>query len=89
MQSVFVNIGWAILFSLIGGFVGFCLILLAARIIPRILDQLTPKMDEDREIARGNRAVAEYFGRIVSATIIGVSIVIAAAILAGVFAALY
>jgi len=89
MQSVFSNIGWAILFSFVGGFIGLCLILVAARVIPRILDRLTPKMDEDKEIARGNRAVAEYFGRIVAATIIGVSIVIAAAILAGVFAALY
>jgi uncharacterized membrane protein YjfL (UPF0719 family) len=89
MHPVFSNIGWAVVFSFVGGAVGLVLILAAARVIPRILDRLTPKLDEDKEIARGNRAVAEYFGRIVSATIIGVSIVIAAAILAGVLAALY
>jgi hypothetical protein len=46
-------------------------------------------MNEDKEIANGNQAVAEYFGRIVAATIIGISIVIAAAIFTGVMAALY
>ncbi|HTG01403.1 MAG TPA: DUF350 domain-containing protein [Nitrospirota bacterium] len=89
MQSVIANIGWAILFSLIGGIVGLCLILAAVRVIPHIIDRLTPNMDEDKEIARGNQAVAEYFGRVVSATIIAVGIVIAAAILAGIVAALY
>ncbi len=89
MSEVFVNIAWAVVFTAVGGFVGICLILLSTLVIPRILARLTPAMNEDKEIARGNRAVAEYFGRIVSATIIGVSIVIAAAIFAGVMAALY
>jgi len=89
MQEVLINIAWAILFTLVGGTVGVLLILLATLVIPRILARLTPTMNEDKEIARGNRAVAEYFGRIVAATIIGVSIVIAAAIFAGVIAALY
>jgi uncharacterized membrane protein YjfL (UPF0719 family) len=89
MSEVFSNIGWAVIFSFVGGIVGIVLILLAASIIPRLIDKFTPNIDEDKEIARGNRAVAEYFGRIASATIIGVSIVIAAAIVSGVFAALY
>ncbi len=89
MQDVFVNIGWAVVFTVVGGAVGVCLILLSTLVIPKILARLTPTMNEDKEIARGNQAVAEYFGRIVSATIIGVSIVIAAAIFAGVMAALY
>ena len=89
MSQVFSNIGWAVIFSFVGGVVGIVLILLAAMVIPRLIDKLTPNIDEDREIARGNRAVAEYFGRIASASIIGVSIVIAAAILSGVLAALY
>jgi len=89
MSQVFSNIGWAVIFSFVGGVAGIVLILLAAMVVPRIIDKLTPNIDEDREIARGNQAVAEYFGRIASASIIGVSIVIAAAILSGVLAALY
>ncbi|MDA8098087.1 MAG: DUF350 domain-containing protein [Nitrospiraceae bacterium] len=89
MQDVFVNIAWALVFTVVGGTVGVLLILLATLFIPKILARLTPNMNEDKEIARGNQAVAEYFGRIVAATIIGISIVIAAAIFAGVMAALY
>jgi ABC-type antimicrobial peptide transport system permease subunit len=89
MSEVFINIAWAVIFTVVGGFVGICLILLSTLVIPRILSRLTPSMNEDKEIARGNQAVAEYFGRIVAATIIGISIVIAAAIVAGVMAALY
>lgn len=89
MQDVFINIAWSIVFTAVGGAVGMLLFLLATLLVPRILARLTPAMDEDKEIARGNQAVAEYFGRIVAATIIGVSIVIAAAIFAGVMAALY
>jgi len=89
MTDVFSNIGWAVVFSCVGGIVGVVLLLLAAMLVPRLIDKLTPNIDEDKEIARGNQAVAEYFGRIASATITGVSIVIAAAILGGVLAALY
>lgn len=89
MQEILINIAWAVVFTVVGGTVGVLLILFATLAIPRILARLTPKMNEDKEIARGNQAVAEYFGRIVAATIIGVSIVIAAAIFAGVIAALY
>lgn len=89
MQEVVINIGWAIVFTVVSGIVGVLLILFATLAIPKILARLTPNMNEDKEIARGNRAIAEYFGRIVAATIIGVSIVIAAAIVAGVITALY
>jgi hypothetical protein len=50
---------------------------------------LTPNIDEEKEIIRGNTAVAEYFGRIVGACIIGLSIVVAAAVLGGIIAALH
>jgi hypothetical protein len=89
MTEIVMNIGWAVLFAVVGGVVGLLLILASTMIIPRILDRLTPNIDEDKEIARGNRAVADYFGRIVSACIIGISIVIAASILGGIIAALY
>jgi len=88
MSEVMMNIGWAALFALVGGVVGIILILAATAIIPGILERLTPGIDEDKEIVRGNRAVAEYFGRIVSAAIIGVSIIIAAAVLGGIIAGL-
>ncbi len=89
MQDVFVNIGWAVVFTVVGGFIGICLVLLSTLFIPKILSRLTPNVDEEKEIAGGNRAVAEYFGRIVSATIIAISIVIAAAIFGSVMATLY
>jgi len=89
MNDVMFNIGWAVVFSLMGGILGIALMLAAMAILPRLLDRLTPAIDEEKEIVRGNRAVAEYFGRIVAAGIIGLSIIVAAAILGGIIAALY
>lgn len=83
------NIGWSIVFSVIGGLVGMLLVLTASVIIPRLIDRFTPNIDEQKEIIRGNGAVAEYYGRLVSAAILGVSIVVAAAVLGGVLAALH
>jgi ABC-type antimicrobial peptide transport system permease subunit len=89
MQEAFSAVAWAVIFTVAGGLIGICLILLATLFIPKVLARLSPNMNEDEEIANGNQAVAEYFGRIVAATIIGISVVIAAAIFAGVMAALY
>ena len=89
MSDVFVNIGWAVAFSFVGGTIGVILILLATMLLPRLIDRFTPNIDEGKEIVRGNQAVAEYFGRITAASIIGISIIIAAAILGGVIAGLY
>lgn len=83
------NIGWSILFSLIGGMVGIALVMMASAVVPKLMDRLTPNIDEEKEIARGNNAVAEYYGRVVSACIIGVSIVIGAAVLGGIISALH
>ncbi|MEN6320550.1 MAG: DUF350 domain-containing protein [Syntrophaceae bacterium] len=83
------NIGWSVLFSLIGGLVGIALVLMASTVIPKLMDRLTPNIDEEKEIARGNNAVAEYYGKVVSACIIGVSIVIGAAVLGGILSALH
>jgi uncharacterized membrane protein YjfL (UPF0719 family) len=89
MVEVIHNIGWAIVFSVVGGLVGMMLVLLASVIVPRLIDRFTPNIDEQKEIIRGNSAVAEYYGRLVSAAILGVSIVVAAAVLGGVIAALH
>jgi small-conductance mechanosensitive channel len=88
MMEVASNLGWAVIFAFVGGLVGIIMMMFAAALIPKVLDWLTPNLAEDKELARGNRAVAEYFGRIVSACIIGMSIVIAAAILGGILAGL-
>jgi len=53
------------------------------------LIRLTPNIDEEKEIARGNRAVARYFGRLTAAAIVGISIVIAAAIIGGILFAIF
>lgn len=89
MVEVFSNVGWAIVFMVVAGVTGILLVMGATAVIPKLMDRLTPTLDEDLEIARGNRAVAEYFGRIVSACIIGISLVVAAAILGGTIAALH
>jgi uncharacterized membrane protein YjfL (UPF0719 family) len=83
------NIGWSMVFSLIGGLVGMVLVLIASMIVPRLIDRLTPDIDEHKEIVRGNTAVAEYYGRLVGAVILGLSLVVAAAVLGGVIAALH
>ena len=89
MPEVARNIGWAVVFSVVGGVVGVALVLASSLVLPRLIERMTPNLDEEKEIARGNVAVAQYFGRIVAASIIGVSIVIAAAVLGGIIAALY
>jgi uncharacterized membrane protein YjfL (UPF0719 family) len=83
------NIGWSIVFSVVGGLLGMVLVLMASVVVPRLIDRLTPNIDEQKEIVRGNGAVAEYYGRLVAAAILGVSIVVAAAVLGGVMAALH
>lgn len=86
---VVANIGWAITFAIVGALIGIFLVVATARFVPGIIDKITPNIDEDKEILRGNSAVAEYFGRIVAATILGVSIVVAAAVLGGILAGLH
>jgi uncharacterized membrane protein YjfL (UPF0719 family) len=83
------NIGWAVIFAVVGGLLGMALVIVASFIVPRLIDRLTPNIDEQKEIIRGNSAVAEYFGRLVGAAILGVSIVAAAAVLGGIMAALH
>jgi uncharacterized membrane protein YjfL (UPF0719 family) len=89
MVETIQNIGWSIVYSVVGGLLGMVLVLMASVVVPRLVDRLTPNIDEQKEIVRGNGAVAEYYGRLVAAAILGVSIVIAAAVLGGVIAALH
>ncbi len=89
MSQVAQDMLWAVAFSLVGGVVGIALIGAATALLPRWLDRLTPDLDEAKEIARGNVAVAQYFGRVVAAGIVGMSLVIAAAVLGGIIAALH
>ena len=83
------DLGWAAIFVVFGCLLGFFLVLLASMLLPRILNRLTPNLDEEKEIARGNIAVGQYFGRVVAAGIIGMSIIVAAAILGGIIAGLH
>ena len=76
-----------LVFSAVGGVVGIVLVLGSTRVLPRLIDRMTPNLDEEKEIARGNVAVAEYFGRVVGASIVGISLVVAAAILGGILVA--
>ncbi len=89
MPTALINILWAIGFIVVGGFVGVLMVLGAATMLPRLIARFTPDIDEDKEILRGNTAVAEYFGRVAAASIVGASIVIAAAVLGGILAGLH
>lgn len=89
MSEVAQNIGWAVIFSFVGGLVGVGLVLGASLALPRLIERLTPNLDEEKQIARGNIAVAQYFGRVVAGSIVGISIVVAAAVLGGILAALH
>lgn len=89
MSDAVINIGWAVIFAVVGTIIGVVLVLVASAFLPRLIERMTPNIDEGKEIARGNVAVAQYFGRVVAASIIGVSIVIAAAVLGGILAALH
>jgi hypothetical protein len=89
MSDAIINVGWAVVFSIVGGIVGVTLVLGASAVLPKLIDRFTPNLDEDKEIARGNVAVAQYFGRVVGASILGISLVVAAAVLGGIIAALH
>jgi hypothetical protein len=89
MTATIGNIGWSVIFSVVGGLVGMALILLASVVVTRLMGRLTPNIDEEKEIARGNRAVAEYYSRVVAASILGISIIMAAAVLGGILSALH
>ena len=88
-HTTLVQLGWAVAIVAVGGLIGIGLVLLAATHLPRLIDRLTPNIDEGKEIARGNLAVAQYFGLVVAGSIVGLSIVIAAAVLGGIVAALH
>ncbi len=88
-HTILVQLGWTVVIVAVGGLVGIGLILLAATHLPRLVDRLTPNLDEGKEIARGNLAVAQYFGLVVAGCIVGLSIVIAAAVLGGIVAVLH
>jgi hypothetical protein len=89
MPQTILNIGWSLVFSIVGGLVGIALVLISTAFIPVLIDKHTPNIDEQKEIVRGNRAVADYYSRVVASAILGISIVIAAAVLGGVLAALH
>ena len=73
----------AAVYTVAAAFVGGACLVLAAAYVPKIVGWFTPRINEEREIVRGNMAVAEYFGRVVQGVLIGISIVIAAAVIAG------
>ncbi len=83
------NIGWSLIFSVIGSVIGMALVILSSFVLPTLVDRMTPDIDEHKEIVRGNLAVGEYYGRVVGSAILGVSIVVAAAVLGGIIAALH
>jgi len=89
MTETLNNIGWSLVFSISGAAIGIILLIASTLILPALINRMTPDIDEQKEIARGNSAVGEYYGRIVGSAILGVSIIVAAAVLGGIIAALH
>jgi hypothetical protein len=83
MNEATAGLGSGSLYAIAAIVLGLVGLGLAAVLIPRLVQRFFPHIDEQREIARGNQAVAEYFGRIISAAILGVSIIIAAGLFVG------
>ncbi len=78
------DIGIATIYTLLAGVLGLGFMLIGAVLLPKLINRLTPNIDEEKEMARGNLAVATYFGQVVQACIIGMSLIIAAAIISGI-----
>jgi len=83
LALVWDNVAVGAVFTVIAGAIGMLFMLLGAYFVPKVVDMMTPNINEEKEMVRGNLAVANYFGRVVQAAIIGMSIIIAAAIIAG------
>ncbi len=84
-----VALSWDILileffYVVFGAFLGVIILGIVSVIIPKIMGKMTPNINEEKEIVRGNVAVATYYGMITQAVIIGISLIIAAAIIAAI-----
>ncbi|MBF0500687.1 MAG: DUF350 domain-containing protein [Candidatus Riflebacteria bacterium] len=84
MEGFVPSVVWATGFTVLGALLGISGLLLGVYFVPRLVDRFTPHIDEEMEILKGNQAVATYFGWIVGCTIIGISLIISASIIAGI-----
>ena len=73
----------AVAYTIVGGVIGLLFMMLGVYILPKFMDKITPKIDDEKEILKGNLAVGTYFSNIIGAMIIGLSIIIGAAIIGG------
>ena len=71
-------------FTLLGIVIGMIALVVTAAFAPRLVNMLTPRINEEKEMLRGNVAVARYFGGIVQSIILGIAIIIGASIIAGI-----
>jgi len=58
MAETIYNIGWAMIFAIVGGVVGMVLVIASSLILPGLIDRLTPNIDEQKEIAPATRPSA-------------------------------
>ncbi len=87
-MDILLSILWAALFAVLGGVIGIFLLLKFTCMVPRLLNNMTPDIDEEKEILRGNRAVSDYFGRLAGSVVLGASVIFAAAIFGAMLVAL-
>ncbi|MBI1973528.1 DUF350 domain-containing protein [Candidatus Micrarchaeota archaeon] len=84
MTGIVDTVGFTTAFTVLGIVIGAVAMLLATVALPAIINRLTPDIDEGKEIRRGNVAVAQYFGHVVGSAVLGIAIIIGAAIIAGI-----
>ena len=53
VREISINIGWAVVFATVGGAVGILLVLIGSMFLPRLIERMTPDLDEAKELARG------------------------------------
>jgi len=71
-------------YTIISAVAGLILLMLVSFMIPKLVDRITPNIDDEKEMLRGNIAVGNYVGLVTSSVIIGISLILAAAIIAAV-----
>ena len=45
MSEVAQNMGWAVVFSALGGVIGLGLVMLASMVLPKLIERMTPNID--------------------------------------------
>lgn len=77
-MDLLLTIGMMLLFL----FIGIVLVMLSIAIVRKVLHFIIPGIDADKEVEKGNTAVASYYGGIIQAVMLTLGMIVSAALLA-------